>query len=236
MVEWANAIPRAIELGQRGDVGALDDARFLIRSLETEGSSVVEVGRHQSERVYDDVNFRRAHGLAKHLRSAAYDCIQSGGGIRAVEIYKDSLLFDAPWEFDAFMLYIEFDRDPKKQFYLPRRPQLKAVADAMQRLSENDIELLAVSLPPGVGKTTAEEFFISWEAGKHPDMQILMGSHSNSFLRGVYDECLRIMDPEGEYLWCNVFPDVKVVDTNAKDMRIDLGNRKRFESIQFSSA
>ena len=235
MVEWANAIPRAIELGRGGDVGALDDARYLIRSLEVEGSSVVEVGRNKSERAYDDVNFRRAHDLAKHLRSAAYDCIQGGGGIRAVEIYKDSLLFDAPWEFDSFLLYTEFERDPHKQFYLPRRPQLKVVVDALQRLADDEIELLSVSMPPGVGKSATAIFFLCWMAGKYPDLQILGGSHSNSFLRGVYDECLRIMDPEGEYLWCNVFPDVKVVDTNAKDMRIDLGKRKRFETLEFRS-
>lgn len=235
MVEYAKSIPNALKLGAKGDPVALQDALYLIKSLEIEGSSLVESGRHSGTRSYDDVNFKRAHDLSARLRSSAWECIQKGGGVRAVDVYKDSLLFDAPWDFDSFVLYCEFDRDERKQFYLPRRPQLKVVVDAMQRLSDSDTELLAVSLPPGVGKTTIEEFFMCWEAGKHPDMQILMGSHSNSFLRGVYDECLRIMDPDGEYLWHKVFPNVNIVDTNAKDMRIDLGKRKRFESMQFSS-
>ena len=78
-------------------------------------------------------------------------------------------------------------------------------------------------------------FYICWIAGRNPEKPILCGSHSNSFLRGVYDECLRILDPEGEYLWRDVFPGVKLVDTNAKDMRIDLGEPKRFQTIEMSS-
>ena len=59
------------------------------------------------------------------------------------------------------------------------------------------------------------------------------------FLRGVYDECLRIMDPQGDYLWRDVFPTVQVVKTNAQDMMIDLGidpkKGKRFATLEFSS-
>lgn len=64
---------------------------------------------------------------------------------------------------------------------------------------------------------------------------MLTGSHSNSFVRGVYDECLRIMDKNGDYLWQDVFPDVKVSNTNAKDCRIDLDKRQRFETLEFTS-
>ena len=43
------------------------------------------------------------------------------------------------------------------------------------------------------------------------------------------------MDPQGEYLWHEVFPGVTVSNTNAKDCRIDLGKRKRFETLEFTS-
>ena len=76
---------------------------------------------------------------------------------------------------------------------------------------------------------------MTWLAGKYPDSPILTGSHSNSWVRGAYDECLRIMDVNGEYLWHDVFPGVQISSTNAKDCRIDLGKRKRFESLQFTS-
>ena len=83
--------------------------------------------------------------------------------------------------------------------------------------------------------STLAIFFLTWLAGKIPDKPILTGSHSNAFVRGVYDECLRILDPRGEYLWHDVFPNVNVSNTNAKDCRIDLGVRKRFETLEFTS-
>ena len=94
---------------------------------------------------------------------------------------------------------------------------------------------MAVSLPPGTGKTTLAIFYLTWLAGKIPNDPILTGSHSNSFVRGVYDECLRIFDRNGDYLWHDVFPEVSVTNTNAKDCRIDLDQRQRFETLEFTS-
>ena len=102
-------------------------------------------------------------------------------------------------------------------------------------LADDELDILGISLPPGVGKSSMGIFFICWLAGKHPDKPILAGSHSQSFLRGVYDECLRVMESGGEYLWQDVFPGVRIVDTNAKDMRIDLGEPKRFQTIEMTS-
>ena len=150
-------------------------------------------------------------------------------------VYRQSLLLDAKADFDAYCRYIESGRAPEKQFYLPRRKQLKPLADAMQGLMDDKLDLLTISCPPGVGKTTLAIFYLTWVAGKYPDEPNLTGSHSNAFIRGVYDECLRILDPNGEYLWKDVFPGLSVSSTNAKDCRIDLGKRKRFETLEFTS-
>lgn len=83
--------------------------------------------------------------------------------------------------------------------------------------------------------STLAMFFLTWLAGKHPDDPILTGSHSNAFIRGAYDEVLRILDPAGEYNWGEVFPGVAVSNTNAKDCRIDVGRRKRFDSLEFTT-
>ena len=104
---------------------------------------------------------------------------------------------------------MEWNRDPEKKFYPPRRKVLKQVVDALQELADDKLDLLAVSLPPGSGKTTLAIFFLTWLGGKIPNDPMLTGSHSNSFVRGVYDECLRIMDRNGDYLWHEVFPDIK---------------------------
>ena len=154
---------------------------------------------------------------------------------RLNEIYRKSLLMDAKVDFDAYCRYIESNRPPEKQFYLPRRKQLRPVVDALQGLMDDELDLLAVSLPPGCGKSTTAIFYLTWVAGKYPEEPNLTGSHSNAFIRGVYDECLRILDPHGEYLWHDVFPELSVSNTNAKDCRIDIGKRKRFETLEFTS-
>ena len=151
------------------------------------------------------------------------------------QLYKKTLLFAAPVDFDSFLQYIEWNREPNKRFYLPRRKQLKPLVDALQDLEDDKLDLLAISMPPGTGKTTLAIFYLTWIGGRHPESPNLGGSHSNSFLRGVYDEIGRIIDPHGEYLWCDVFPDIGIANTNAKDMRIDLGKAKRFETFEFSS-
>lgn len=156
--------------------------------------------------------------------------------VKLFELHKRTLLAAAYYDFDSYMLYLEWDREPKKKFYVPRRKQLRDITRALQKLEDDELDLLAISLPPGVGKTTLAIFYLTWVGGKHPDKPLLGGSHSNSFLRGVYDECLRIITGEGgEYLWSDVFPDVPLANTNAKDMRIDLGKSQRFETLEFSS-
>lgn len=150
-------------------------------------------------------------------------------------LHKRVLLAAAPHHFESFLLYVEWNREPNKKFYPPRRKVLKQVVDALQDLEDDRLDLLAISLPPGCGKTTLAIFYLTWLAGKHSDEPMLTGSHSNSFVRGVYDECLRILDVQGEYLWHDVFPGVNVSNTNAKDCRIDLGGRKRFETLEFTS-
>lgn len=150
-------------------------------------------------------------------------------------MHKKVLLAAAPYDFDCYLLYVEWNREPDKKFYPPRRKVLKRVVDAMQELADDKLDLLTVSLPPGSGKTTLAIFFLTWLAGKRPDEPKLTGSHSNAFIRGVYDECLRILDKSGEYLWGDVFPSMSVSNTNAKDCRIDVGKRQRFETLEFTS-
>ena len=156
-------------------------------------------------------------------------------GRKMMGLHRRVLLAAAPWDFDSYMLFVEWNREPSKKFWPPRRRTLKPIADDMQALADDKLDLLAISLPPGAGKSTLAIFYLTWLAGKYPDDPILTGSHSNSWIKGAYDECLRIMDVRGDYLWSEVFPMVKVSSTNAKDCRIDLGKRKRFETLEFTS-
>lgn len=202
------------------DLHALQDAFELCKLVEQE-------------------DFAKAHELNKRVRSMAGKCAVKTGSSEMYDVYKRSLLFDARHEFDAFMLYVELDREPGKRFYPPRRKQLKPLVDALQQLENRELEILGISLPPGVGKSTLAFFYLTFTGGRHPELPILTGSHANSFLRGAYGEINRMLDPDGEYLWHDVFPELQVINTNAQDMMIDLGHdkreSKRFMTFEFSS-
>lgn len=175
-------------------------------------------------------------GELRSICAAMMGKMKTGEDVAKVyDIISRTYLFEAKDVFDSYCIYLEWNRAPEKKFYQPRRKVLRTVANALQDLADDRLDLLAISMPPGCGKTALAIFYLTWLAGRNPDEPMLTGSHSNSFVRGVYDECLRIFDKDGEYLWNDVFPDVTVSNTNAKDCRIDLGKRKRFETLEFTS-
>ena len=224
--------------GNKGDITAFEDAFLIIKEIEHDGMSVIRDYKERFvSRQYDEDNFRTAHEYSQMLREylAQVDTDNDKDGQKILRLYRDTLLFDAPFDFDCFCRYIEWDREEDKKFYMPRRKQLLPLARALQRLEERKIHLLCISMPPGVGKTTLAEFFLAWTGGKHPELPNIIGSHSNSFLRGVYEEVQRIVGKRSEYLWQKVFPETRLCGTNAKDLMLDLGNRKRFSTFEFSS-
>lgn len=217
---------------------AIEDALELCKALEKENSREI-IGAGGNELIFDDKNFQTAHALGRKVRTAANQIQKATGSKKMLDLYFKCHLFDAPYWFDSFCIYIEKDREPKRKFYVPRRKQLLPCVEAMQDLEDGNLELLGISEPPGVGKTTIAEFFLAWEAGKHPELANLVGSHNNAFLNGVYGEMLRIMDRGGEYCWGDVFPDLRIINTNARNMMIDIGRDrtegKRFMTLEFSS-
>lgn len=154
---------------------------------------------------------------------------------RGHDLMKKLNLMLAPLYFHHYCLYLEWNREPKRRFYQPRMKQLYPLTNALQDLEEDRLNLLCISMPPGVGKTTLALFYLTWIGGKHPEMQILEASHNTDFLRGCYDEINRILDPDGEYLYNDVFPNSPKTSTNAKDLRIDLKTDKRFQTFEFTS-
>ena len=238
-MDYLKLIPKLLE---RDDPASLSDAFDVCRELEKEGSVEVTGSgkRDHGTTIYDEDNFAKAHEFVKQIRQAANAMVKDGVAVDEMwELYYRTHLFDAPHSFDSFCLYIEKDREVRKQFYLPRRTQLKVLADAIQDFEDGKLNLLGISMPPGVGKTTIAEFGLAWTVGRNPFLPNLIGSHNNSFLTGMYGEMLRILDEHGEYKWHDVFPGLSVIATNAKDMMIGVGYSKaddmRFKTLEFSS-
>lgn len=93
---------------------------------------------------------------------------------RFYELHKKELLVAAPHSFYCYLLYVEFEREPEKKFFLPRRKVLTEVAEAMQDLVDDRLDLLTVSMPPGSGKLLADDTPIFTPDGwkKHGDLKV----------------------------------------------------------------
>lgn len=83
--------------------------------------------------------------------------------------------------------------------------------------------------------TTLSEFFLDFCVGNHPLDGTLTVSHNTNFLRGLYEETLRHLDPDGEYCWHEIFKGHQIVKTNALDLKIDVDKAQRFSSYQMRS-
>jgi predicted phage terminase large subunit-like protein len=145
-------------------------------------------------------------------------------------LHKRVLLEAAPYDFDCYLLYVEWERDAEKRFYLPRRGVLSPLVQAMQDMMEEKLDLLTISMPPGTGKSTLGIFFLSWVMGKFPDGQNLAAAHSGMLTRSFFDGVYQtITDPD--YLWADVFPGVRLASTNTKEETIDLNKKHRFSTL-----
>lgn len=146
-------------------------------------------------------------------------------------LYKQVLLSAAPYHFESYLLYVEWNRDPEKKFYPPRKNVLKVLVDDLQDLADGKIDFLGISLPPRVGKSTLCIFFMTWMMGRNPDVANVMSGHSDKLTDGFYRELLSIITDPTQYLWGEVFPGSPIVDNSAKNETIDLNRKKRFPTM-----
>ena len=123
--------------GTKGDITAFSDALLLLHEIEQDGSTVVVDHRDiPISRTYDEENFRTAHEYSAMLRDylSQAEPETDDDAEKLSRLYRDTLLFDAPFDFDCFCRYIEWDREEDKKFYMPRRKQILPLARALQRL------------------------------------------------------------------------------------------------------
>ena len=145
-------------------------------------------------------------------------------------LYWNILLWEAPYLFESFLLYMEKNRPFKKKFYEPRAKTLKIVVDDLQDLEDGVIEFYGLSLPPRVGKSTICIFFLAWIAGRNPDLHNAMGGHSGILAKGFYKEFLNLVDSP-EYTYSEIFPDVVVESKSADEFTVNLNTPDRFATL-----
>lgn len=181
----------------------------------------------------EEQDFELAHKTSKVLREKLAYAVKTYEEWTLVlfPVYKKVLLFDAPYDLDSYLLYLELNRKPSERFYQPRRKILKRVVDALQALVDGDMDELFISMPPRVGKTTLLMFFETWLIGRDSEKSNLYSAFSDIITQTFYRGVLEVITDPYTYLWKDVFPNAALVSTNAADETINIDRRKRYPSL-----
>lgn len=207
---------RAVIDRRPGDVGAYNDLFSLCREWETE-------------------DFSAAHRLNKELLALSADQVVRGGGAKFYEQWRRCLLFEAPHDFDSYMTYIELDRKPEKRFYAPRKHYLRPMVQGFQDVLDGKLRLLTISMPKRAGKSQTGINFVNMLSGKFPDRSTLMEGTGDDLVKSFYNGCLEYLTVPNEYLFYDVFPDARLVQTNADTKTANLKSKSRFPTIMCRS-
>ena len=139
------------KLIEREDLEAWRDAYSLCLDMIDEGTQeVLGVNGALLVENHDMENVKKALDYGRQIRKKLIRRLKAGDE-ECEWLYWRLMLMASRWDFDCFCRYIEKDREPTKKFYEPRRAQLYPLAMDMQRLEDNELDLLAISMPPGTG-------------------------------------------------------------------------------------
>ena len=171
-----------------------------------------------------------------HNKAAKKAAVTGSGSFD--DLYWQYLLLEAQnYQVDSGLLYLEKNRIPKERFYEPRRNVFLQhnIISSLQDLMDDKLDIFALSVPPGCGKSTLEDFFLSLVGGWFPNDFNLSSAHSSILTRSLYDGVLEIINDPVEYTWHEIFPNIEIQGTNAKETTVNLERNGRFKTWTFRS-
>lgn len=214
----STSILGAIE-NRPGDIGAYEDLFSLCQA-------------------WAETDFTAAHRANKQLKDMC-DRMMDKVPMSQVEgfysLWRRGLLFEAPYDFDSYLTYIELDRKLEKRFYQPRKHYLKRYVDAYQKILDGELNFLSISMPKRAGKSQLGINFTNMLSGKSPEKATLMEGTGDDLVNSFYKGCLEYLQTPSEYLFYDVFPESKLVQTNADTKTLNLMNKSRFPTIMCRS-
>lgn len=217
-----SSIDRAI-LKSPLDVAAYDDKFALCRD-------------------YEGTEFRLAHewnqALQEEIRAGLKLAVDTRDFKTAEEfdnLLFRSLLFCAPHYFDAYLQAVEYGKPLDKKFYLPRRHYLKRYVEGYQEVLEGKLDFLSISMPKRCGKSQLGINFTNMLSGKFPDRSTLMEGTGDDLVQSFYKGCLEYIQQPNDYHFYDIFPESKLVQTNADTKVINLLHKSRFPTVMCRS-
>lgn len=217
-----SSIDRAI-LKSPLDVAAYDDKFALCRD-------------------YEGTEFRLAHewnqDLQEEIRAGLKLAVDTRDFKTAEEfdnLLFRSLLFCAPHYFDAYLQAVEYGKPLDKKFYLPRRHYLRRYVEGYQEVLEGKLDFLSISMPKRCGKSQLGINFTNMLSGKFPDRSTLMEGTGDDLVQSFYKGCLEYIQQPNDYHFYDIFPESKLVQTNADTKVINLLHKSRFPTVMCRS-
>ena len=185
-----------------------------------------------------DVAHAWAHDMLRKTKSALKICAvqdKLNDAQRFDELTYKVLLFGAKEYFDDYLQAVEYGKPIDKQFYLPRRHYLKRYVDAYQEILDGNLDFLSISMPKRCGKSQLGINFTNMLSGQHPNRSTLMEGTGDDLVKSFYQGCLEYLVVPSDYHFYDIFPESKLVQTNADTKIINLQDRSRFPTIMCRS-
>lgn len=147
-----------------------------------------------------------------------------------INTYYSILKTEAPQILDSYMLYVEKNRKRRDRFYEPRRKTLKLVTDKLQMLEDDELDELFVHMPARVGKSQELTLATSWKCARNTEASNLYVTYKEG-LGGAFLEGVIEIWTDPIYCFSDVFPKAIIVDTDAKNNKVDLQRKKKYKSL-----
>ena len=126
------------------------------------------------------------------------------------DLIKRTYLYAGQYDFDSFMIAMEWNREPNARFWLPRRKVLEGkhqIATRIQNFMDDpDALFLGFSQPPGTGKTTIIKFLLAYIIGKEPKSANMYISYSDGMTKMLLDSVKSMLTDTAEYCFHEIFP------------------------------
>lgn len=193
-------------------------------------------------RDYEGTEFRLAHewnqALQEEIRAGLKLAVDTRDFKTAEEfdnLLFRSLLFCAPHYFDAYLQAVEYGKPLDKKFYLPRRHYLRRYVEGYQEVLDGKLDFLSISMPKRCGKSQLGINFTNMLSGKFPDRSTLMEGTGDDLVQSFYKGCLEYIQQPNDYHFYDIFPESKLVQTNADTKVINLLHKSRFPTVMCRS-
>ena len=205
------------------DFSAYNDLFDICREYEKEDFAVAHEWNH-------DLRGKISYGLQAAIAAKNYLLAE-----RFDDLLFRSLLMGAPHFFDDYLQAVEYGKPLDKKFYQPRRHYLKRYVDAYQEVLEGKLDFLSISMPKRGGKSQLGINFTNMLSGKYPDRSTLMEGTGDDLVKSFYTGCLEYLVTPSDYHFYDIFPESKLVQTNADTKIFNLLHKSRFPTVMCRS-